>query len=149
MSLDRSITAARVLHHVSLGATHIEASAQFYDAVLAPLGLVRVWADLRPGQTGQAVGYGLPGGGDLLAIKQVEKGIPSIPGFHLALGAPSHAAVQAFHAAALAHGGTDNGPPGLRPHYGPDYFAAFVIDPDGHRLEAVCKLPRPVAPEPA
>jgi|JI10StandDraft_1071094.scaffolds.fasta_scaffold418780_2 catechol 2,3-dioxygenase-like lactoylglutathione lyase family enzyme len=144
-----ALPAARVLHHVSLGATHIEASARFYDAVLAPLGLVRVWADLRPGQTGQAVGYGPPGAGDLVAIKQVEQGIPSIPGFHLALGAPSRAAVTAFHAAALAHGGADNGPPGLRPNYGPDYFAAFVIDPDGHRIEAVCKLSRPEAPEPA
>ena len=134
-----ALPATRVLHHISLGTTRIEASARFYDAVLAPLGLVRVWADLRPGLSGQAVGYGLPGGGDLLAIKQVGQGIPPVPGFHLALGAPSHAAVQAFHAAALDHGGTDNGPPGLRPHYGPDYFAAFVIDPDGHRLEAVCK----------
>ena len=70
------LPADRVLHHVSIGATRIDASALFYDAVLAPLGLVRVWADLRPGQTGQAVGYGPPGAGDLVAIKQVEQGIP-------------------------------------------------------------------------
>jgi catechol 2,3-dioxygenase-like lactoylglutathione lyase family enzyme len=130
-----------MLHHISLGAVDIERSAGFYDAVLQPLGYVRVWSDLRPGGQGQAVGYGPPGSGDKLAIKQVSLPLPHIPGFHLALAAPSRAAVAAFHAAALATGGTDNGPPGLRPHHGANYFAAFVIDPDGHRLEAVCKAP--------
>lgn len=130
-----------MLHHISLGARDIEAAVRFYDAVLAPLGYVRVWSDLRAVGSGQAVGYGLPGGGDKLAIKQVTAPVPSIPGFHLALAAPSQAAVSAFHAAALATGGKDNGVPGLRPHYGPNYFAAFVVDPDGHRLEAVCKQP--------
>ena len=62
-----------------------------------------------------------------------------IPGFHLAFAAESRSAVQAFHAAALAAGGRDNGPPGLRPDYGEHYYAAFVVDPEGHRLEAVCK----------
>lgn len=130
-----------MLHHISLGAVDIERSAGFYDAVLQPLGYVRVWTDLRPGEQGQAVGYGPPGSGDKLAIKQVPLALPHIPGFHLALAAPSRAAVAAFHAAALANGGSDNGAPGLRPHYGADYFAAFVIDPDGHRLEAVCRTP--------
>lgn len=126
-----------MLHHVSLGATDIHAAARFYDAVLAPLGYERVWSDLRPGQSGQAVGYGPPGSGDKLAVKQVSSPIPSIPGFHLAFAAPSREAVKAFHAAALASGGQDNGAPGLRPDYGPNYYAAFVIDLDGHRLEAV------------
>lgn len=128
-----------MLHHISLGALEIERAARFYDAALAPLGYVRVWTDLRPGGTGQAVGYGLPGGGDKLAIKQVDAVLPDNQGFHVAFSAPSRAAVAGFHAAAVANGGTDNGAPGLRPHYGPDYFAAFVIDPEGHRLEAVCK----------
>lgn len=135
MSPDR----AAMLHHLSLGAVDIERAAGFYDRVLAPLGYVRVWSDLRPGEPGQAVGYGRPGSGDQLAIKQVAAAVPDIPGFHLALSAPSRAAVDAFHAAALQAGGGDNGPPGLRPHYGADYYAAFVIDPEGHRLEAVCK----------
>lgn len=130
-----------MLHHLSLGARDIERAARFYDAVLAPLGYVRVWSDLRPGEAGQAVGYGPPGSGDKLAIKQVQEAIPRVPGFHVALAAPSRAAVIAFHAAALAAGGTDNGAPGLRPAYGSDYFAAFVVDPDGHRLEAVYKAP--------
>lgn len=129
-----------MLHHLSLGAVDIERAARFYDAALAPLGVVRVWSDLRPGGTGQAVGYGPPGGGDRLAIKQVASPVPAIPGFHLALEAASPAAVAAFHAAALAAGGTDNGLPGLRPDYGPGYFAAFVVDPEGHRLEAVCRM---------
>lgn len=130
-----------MLHHLSLGVRDVAAAAAFYDRVLGALGYVRVWSDLRPGQTGQAVGYGHPGGGDKLALKQA---LPTpaglaMPGFHLALAAPSQAAVQQFHAQALAAGGHDNGAPGWRPHYGPHYFAAFVIDPDGHHLEAVCK----------
>ena len=130
-----------MLHHLSLGALDIERAAGFFDAVLAPLGYVRVWSDLRPGEQGQAVGYGPPGSGDKLCIKQVTQAVPEIPGFHVALAAPSRQAVQAFHAAALAAGGRDNGAPGLRPEYEPHYYAAFVIDPEGHRLEAVCKSP--------
>ena len=131
-----------MLHHLSLGTADIERSARFYDAALQPLGYVRVWSDLRPGETGQAVGYGLPGGGDKLAIKQVAAaGLAPSPGFHVAFAAPSRQAVHDFHAAALAAGGSDNGGPGLRPHYGPGYYAAFVHDPDGHALEAVCKDP--------
>lgn len=130
-----------MLHHVSLGVPDIESAAAFYDRVLAPLGYVRVWSDLRPGEEGQAVGYGLPGGGDELALKQVtQAGTPNFPGLHIAFAAATREAVVAFHAAAVAAGGKDNGPPGLRAHYGPDYYAAFVIDPDGYRIEAVCKL---------
>jgi catechol 2,3-dioxygenase-like lactoylglutathione lyase family enzyme len=129
-----------MLHHVSLGVLQIEQAAAFFDAALGPLGYVRVWSDLRPGEQGQAVGYGRPGGGDQLALKQVqEAGTLTQPGFHLAFAATSRKAVASFHAAALAAGGKDNGAPGLREHYGPDYFAAFVISPEGYRLEAVCK----------
>jgi len=60
-------------------------------------------------------------------------------GFHVAFSAPSRSAVEGFHQAALQVGGQDNGAPGLRPYYGPHYYAAFLIDPDGHRIEAVCK----------
>ena len=130
-----------MLHHISIGAQDIDRAARFYDAVLAPLGYVRVWTDLRPGEKEQAVGYGPPGSGDKLAVKQVSQSIPQIPGFHIAFAAPSRAAVSAFYAAALATEGTDNGAPGLRPDYEANYFAAFVIDPEGHRIEAVCKAP--------
>lgn len=127
-----------MLHHASLGISDIERSAAFYDAALAALGYIRVWDDIRPGETGQAIGYGNPGGGDKLAIKHRPDGHrPPGPGFHLAFAAPSRQAVDRFYAAAIAHGGSDNGPPGLRSHYGEHYYAAFVIDPDGHALEAV------------
>ncbi|WAX95748.1 VOC family protein [Aminobacter sp. NyZ550] len=127
-----------MLHHISLGVSDIDRAAAFYDAALAPLGYVRVWEDLAPGADDQAVGYGVAGGSDKLALKQRSIGQrPPGPGFHLAFAAPDRQAVAAFHAAALAYGGTDNGGPGLREHYGPTYFAAFVIDPDGHPIEAV------------
>lgn len=129
-----------MLHHISLGVTDIERAAAFYDAALKPLGYVRVWSDLRPGEEGQAVGYGSPGDGDTLALKQVSgAGRGAMPGFHVAFAAPSRFAVAEFHVAALRAGAIDNGPPGLREHYGPDYFAAFVVDPEGYRLEVVCK----------
>jgi catechol 2,3-dioxygenase-like lactoylglutathione lyase family enzyme len=131
-----------MLHHVSLGAQDIEKAARFYDAVLAPLGYVRVWSDLRPGEEGQALGYGHNGLDDELAIKQVSGVVPVTPGLHLAFSAKERSAVVAFHQTALAVGGKDNGAPGLRPHYGPNYFAAFVIDPEGYHLEAVCKSDR-------
>ncbi len=127
-----------MLHHLSLGVADIERATAFYDAVLAPLGYVRVWSDLRPGESNQAVGYGVAGGGDGLALKHRPDGQrPPGPGFHVAFAAPGREAVGEFHRAALRHGGRDNGAPGLRAHYGPHYYAAFVIDPDGHNIEAV------------
>ena len=121
-----------MLHHISFGVSNLERSGAFYDAVLSALGYVRVWAD------SSAVGYGLAQGQDLFAVK-LRPGDAKAPGpgFHLAFAAPSREAVARFHAEALAHGGLDNGAPGLRSAYGPDYFAAFVIDPDGYRIEAV------------
>lgn len=130
-----------MLHHLSLGVSDIEYAAAFYDAVLAPLGYGRVWSDIHPGEPGQAVGYGPPGGGDKLALKHHDNARAPGPGFHIAFAAPGREAVDAFHRAALTAGGRDNGAPGLRPHYGPTYYAAFVIDPDGHRIEAIFKGP--------
>ncbi|WP_152094674.1 VOC family protein [Rhizobium dioscoreae] len=130
-----------MLHHISFGVSDIEKAAAFYDAAFAPLGYVRVWEDLTPGDPDQAIGYGPAGGGDKFAIK-LRAGEARAPGagFHLAFAAANREAVALFHEAALAHGGRDNGQPGLRPHYGPSYFAAFVIDPDGHRIEVVTKV---------
>jgi len=125
-----------MLHHISLGTVDLARATAFYDAALGALGYVRVWTDRT------AVGYGSPGGGDKLAIKLKGEGaIGPGPGFHLAFAASSRDAVAAFHRAALSHGGVDNGGPGPRPAYGPNYFAAFVLDPDGHRLEAVIDGP--------
>ncbi|MDP9810091.1 catechol 2,3-dioxygenase-like lactoylglutathione lyase family enzyme [Rhizobium tibeticum] len=132
----------KMLHHASFGVSNIQKSSIFYDAVFLALGYSRVWEDLTPGQIDQAIGYGPTGSGDKFAIKlRGAAAIPGGSGHHLAFSAPSREAVIAFHLAALAHGGVDNGAPGLRPHYGPHYYAAFVIDPDGNHIEAVCKSP--------
>lgn len=124
-----------MLGHISLGVRDLERTQAFYDAALAPLGFVRLW------RTAHGIGYGPPNpeGNEKLALfLKAETDVPLAagPGFHLALMAPSSEAVDAFHAAALANGGRDDGGPGLRPHYGKTYYAAFVLDPDGHKLEA-------------
>lgn len=120
--------------HISLGVQDLDRAGAFYDAVLAPLGLVRLWGAAR------AVGYGPPGftGEAPFAVVLSKHGEgPALGAFHVAFTARSREAVNAFHAAALLHGGADDGPPGLRESYDPGYYAAFVRDPDGHRLEAV------------
>jgi catechol 2,3-dioxygenase-like lactoylglutathione lyase family enzyme len=123
---------AIVLSHLSFGVADLGKAAAFYDGALAALGYVRVWSNE------DGVGYGVPGGNDKLALfVQADPVIPPGPGFHLAFEAPSRAAVDAFHAAALRLGGRDAGAPGERPDYSPTYYAAFVTDPDGHKLEAV------------
>ncbi|AOO79462.1 VOC family protein [Bosea vaviloviae] len=122
-----------MLGHLSFGVRDLNAAITFYDAALGPLGLIRVWT------APDAAGYGPPGGGDLLALKLRPQTSPPGPGFHLAFNAPTRAAVDAFHAAALLAGGRDNGAPDLRLHYGPSYYAAFVIAPEGWNLEAVCQ----------
>jgi len=123
-----------MISHLSLGVRDLAASTALYDRSLAPLGYVRLYA------TERVSGYGPPGGDaslDLFQIGAGEEAVRAIPGFHLAFGARSRAAIDAFHQAALAAGGTDSGPPGLRPQYGDGYYAAFVLDLDGHKLEAV------------
>lgn len=121
-----------MLHHLSFGTTDLARSTAFYDAVLAALGYARVWADAT------AVGYGYPGAGDKLAIKLRLSGVVAPgQGFHVAFAAADREAVALFYEAALEHGGKDNGPPGLRPQYGDNYYAAFVFDPDGYAIEAV------------
>ncbi|MDY0743450.1 VOC family protein [Paucibacter sp. R3-3] len=127
-----------MLHHISFAVTDIERAAKFYDKTLAALGYVRVFEDLCPGDEDQAVGYGLEGQGDKFCIKQASRSSASEGhGFHLAFAAPDRNSVHEFHRQALLNGGTDNGGPGPRPDYGPNYYACFVIDPDGHRIEAV------------
>ena len=122
-----------MLHHLSLGVRDLERAGRFYDAVLAALGYRRVFED------DTAIGYGLVDDEDLLCLKLREGACAPGPGFHLALAATTRDDVDRFHEAALATGGQDNGPAGLRPDYGERYYAAFVIDPDGHRIEAVTK----------
>lgn len=125
-----------MLHHLSFAVSDLNRSMSFYDAVLGALGYTQVWRKLDGDNP--AVGFGVAGGDDLFALKQSHSDI-SIPGegFHLAFAAPNRAAVDRFHQLALQNGGRDNGTPGLRPNYGAGYYAAFVLDPDGYRLEAV------------
>jgi catechol 2,3-dioxygenase-like lactoylglutathione lyase family enzyme len=124
-----------MLDHVSIGVRDVAAAKRFYDAALEPLGY-RCLSD-SPG----SLGYG--GGSVALWIGASENPVPADErsGLHFCFAAPSRESVQAFHANALAKGGRDNGKPGLRADYGPDYYAAFVIDPDGYRLEAYCGSP--------
>jgi catechol 2,3-dioxygenase-like lactoylglutathione lyase family enzyme len=124
-----------MLHHISLGVADLSAAGTFYDAALRTLGYRRVFEDRT------AIGYGVEDGKDMLCLKLQAAARAPGPGFHLAFAAPSRDAVIRFHAAAVMAGGTDNGPPGLRPAYGDHYFAAFVIDPDGHHIEAVINGP--------
>jgi len=128
-----------MVHHLSFPVVDLARSAAFYDAVLSPLGYVRVWThEIAAVYKEAAIGYGLPGGEDEFAIRLRPQGV-IVPGegFHVAFRAPSREAVKSFNRAALEHGGRDNGGAGSHAEYGPDYFAAFVLDPDGYRIEAV------------
>lgn len=128
-----------VLDHISFGVTDIVRSRAFYDAVLSPLGIARL-ADATEG-TSTNCGYGRGWAPQFWICQDpVDTPRPS-DGMHLAFVAPDNAAVDAFYRAAMAAGGRDNGAPGIRAQYHPNYYAAFVIDPDGHHIEAVCHGP--------
>ena len=121
-----------MIDHLSLGVSDLARATAFYDAVLRPLGHVRSWTGDRGAEYGPAGGQGA-----FALFHTGARAAPPGAGFHVALAARNRAAVDAFHAAALEHGALDEGGPGLRPQYGPGYYAAFVRDPDGNRLEAV------------
>jgi catechol 2,3-dioxygenase-like lactoylglutathione lyase family enzyme len=129
-----------MIHHIDFVVTDFERSRAFYVAALAPLSLAAVME--REHDTGRRVtGFGrLPD--PVLYIRNfwIHEG-PVPPGrLHVAFTAASRSAVDAFYAAALAAGGRDYGAPGLRPHYADHYYAAYVLDPDGHNVEAVCRV---------
>jgi len=128
-----------MIDHASLGVTDLRRSRTFYDAVLRPLGLVRIvdFGDDRGSDYGAAPGSI---GVEFTITKEADRVFPS-EGSHLCFRSLSRQAVDAFHAAALGAGGRNDGAPGLRPQYHADYYGAFVLDPDGHRIEAVCHAP--------
>lgn len=121
-----------MINHLSIGVRDIGRTKRFYDAALTPLG----YRCLSEGA--DSLGYGAEE--VVLWINQTDHPVPADPrsGLHICFDAPTRKAVAAFHRAALATGGKDNGAPGLRPDYSPTYYAAFAIDPDGYRLEAYC-----------
>ena len=128
-----------MLDHASLGVSDIGRSRRFYDAALRPLGIVRI-ADFGPGRGSDYGAAPSPLGVEFTITREAKVRTP-IAGTHLCFRAPNRPAVDAFHAAALATGGRDDGSPGLRPRYHANYYGAFVLDPDGHRIEAVCHAP--------
>lgn len=127
-----------MLDHMGISVRDPEASRRFYDAALAPLG-GRLLMEVPKAHTGGVFvgGYGVPPMPDFW----ITGGAPNEPRIHVAFRASSRAEVDAFYQAALAAGGRDNGPPGPRPHYHEHYYGAFVLDPDGHNIEAVCHDP--------
>ena len=121
-----------MLNHVSIGVRGIARTKKFYDAALKPLG----YECLSDGDG--SLGYG--SSAVVLWISATEHPVPANKdsGLHFCFDAPTRASVDAFHRAALATGGKENGKPGLRTDYGKNYYAAYVVDPDGYRLEAYC-----------
>ena len=122
-----------MLDHIGFAVSHYERSKAFYERALAPLGVALV---MEP--AGQAAGFGSAGKPWFWVEAQ---GKPVRGRLHIALAAGNRNQVDAFHAAALEAGGTDNGPPGVRAIYHPNYYGAYVLDPDGNNVEAVCHQP--------
>jgi catechol 2,3-dioxygenase-like lactoylglutathione lyase family enzyme len=127
-----------MLDHVGLPVSDYARSLAFYTHALAPLGLTLMHEMAQEEIAGaRAAGFGSDGNP---CFWIGDDGAPT-QHTHVAFAVDDRAAVDAFHAAALSAGGRDNGPPGLRPRYHPEYYAAFVLDPDGHNIEAVCHRP--------
>ena len=127
-----------MIDHSGLEVSDPGKSRRFYDRALAPLGyqmLMEIPKEVTGGVV--VVGYGVPPKPDFW----LAEGKPNEPRVHMAFRADTRQQVDEFYKAALAAGGKDNGPPGLRPHYHKDYYGAFVLDPDGHNIEAVCHAP--------
>lgn len=124
-----------MIDHVSIGVRSITAAKRFYDRVFKPLGYKAL------SESPRSLGYG--NGTIQLWMSETDRPVVADDksGLHFCFSAPTRKSVDEFHAAALAGGGRDNGGPGLRADYGSNYYAAFVIDPDGYRLEAYCSKP--------
>ena len=118
------------IDHVAMNVTDLERSRAFYSDALKPLGYSLMF------EVGEFLGFGDTQMPSLGVVRREPAG-----GGHVAIAAPDHATVDAFHEAAMAAGGEDNGGPGLREHYHPTYYAAFIKDPDGNNIEAVCHKP--------
>lgn len=131
MKRDEAEKIGMILDHIGFNVGDLAASRAFYEAALAPL---------RIAVASEGEGWAMLGRGERPQLWIGAFG-PKPGPFHLAFAAENRAQVRAFHQAALAAGGRDNGGPGIRPRYHPNYYAAFVHDPDGHNVEAVCHAP--------
>jgi len=121
-----------MLDHVTIGVRDIERSKKFYDRALLPLGITRLY-----GEGERFAGYGIrPKAFFWIGVRETSQ-----TGAHIAFSTKDRAIVDRFYEEAIAAGGRDNGPPGIRPNYHRNYYGAFVLDPDGHNIEAVCHLP--------
>ena len=127
-----------MIDHIGFGVKDYKHSVEFYKRALMPLGIT-LMMEITPEQSGSEshAGFGKAG----KPYFWIGTGEPTERGMHIAFNAPSRASVREFYKHAMAGGAKDNGPPGLRPHYHDDYYAAFVICPNGHNLEAVCHQP--------
>ncbi len=126
-----------IIDHIGLGVGDYDKAKQFYSAALAPLGLSLLMEVVQEDGVSKACGFGR---GHQHAFWIGSEGVTT-PRAHIAFAAQSRAEVDAFYNAAIAAGGKNNGAPGIREHYHPAYYAAFVFDPDGHNIEAVCHKP--------
>ncbi len=124
-----------IISHITLGTNDYSKASTFYDAVLKPLGFSR-----QPKPADKPLMYAVNGEMPHLYVYKPYDGEPATwgNGTHVAFTAPSREAVDQFHSLAITNGGTDEGAPGLREHYGPNYYAAYVRDIDGNKLQAVC-----------
>jgi catechol 2,3-dioxygenase-like lactoylglutathione lyase family enzyme len=128
-----------MIDHIGFAVSDYERAKSFYAKALAPLGytlIIEVGADQTEAGA-PAAGFGTGGKPDFWIGGEGKLEKP----LHVAIVAKDRASVDAFHREALAAGGKDNGAPGLRPQYHPNYYGAFVLDPDGHNIEAVCHTP--------
>jgi catechol 2,3-dioxygenase-like lactoylglutathione lyase family enzyme len=124
-----------MIDHTGVVVSNFDKSKQFYLAALAPIGF-SLLAEFPASVTGHTdvAGFGEPPKPEFW----ISRGTPNNPPVHVAFRVSSRSLVDAFYKAAIEAGGTDNGPPGIRAHYHPNYYGAFVLDPDGHNIEAVC-----------
>jgi catechol 2,3-dioxygenase-like lactoylglutathione lyase family enzyme len=127
-----------MIDHIGFAVSNVEHSKAFYVKALKPLG-ISVILEVTAEQTGADAHAGF--GKDDKAFFWIGGGVKPRGGTHVAFTAPTRADVDSFYRTALAAGGRDNGAPGLRPHYHPNHYGAFVLDPDGNNIEAVCRRP--------
>jgi catechol 2,3-dioxygenase-like lactoylglutathione lyase family enzyme len=128
-----------MLDHIGLSVSDFARAKAFYEKALAPLGFFVMMEVTKADSGGAYEGAGF--GESRKPTFWIGSGGALSGRLHVAFVAKNRAAVDAFYKAAIAAGATDNGPPGLRPHYHPNYYGAFVLDPDGHNIEAVCHAP--------